>query len=241
MRDRVNTDLGEAMAKAARSIHTKVSLDETLSTIATTALLSVPHFDAVGISTIDAKGNVVTRAATGDLVWQLDALQYELGEGPCVETLREAEVVVAPEIRHDQRWPRYVPRAVELGLRSQLAVKLYLDDEGTLGGLNLYSTESEEIHPEAEGIAELFAAHAAIALGNAREIDGLNEALNTRKAIGQAIGMLMNQYTLSEDAAFGLLVRMSSHSNVKLRDIAARMVEEANEKAAAAKGEKTGR
>jgi AmiR/NasT family two-component response regulator len=53
--------------------------------------------------------------------------------------------------------------------------------------------------------------------------------------------MLMNQYTLSEDAAFGLLVRMSSHSNVKLRDIAARMVEEANEKAAAAKGEKTGR
>jgi GAF domain-containing protein len=229
------------MAKAARSIHSKVSLEETLSTIASTALLSVPHFDAVGISTIDAKGNVVTRAATGDLVWELDILQYDLGEGPCVETLRDAEVVVAPEIRHDQRWPRYVPRAVELGLRSQLAVKLYLDDEGTLGGLNLYSTQSEEIHPEAEGIAELFAAHAAIALGNAREIDGLNEALNSRKAIGQAIGMMMNQYTLSEDGAFGLLVRMSSHTNVKLRDIATGMVEEANEKAAAARVQSSGR
>src|SRR4051812_40845021 len=52
-------------------------------------------------------------------------------------------VVVAPRIHHDPRWPRDVPAAVELGLRSQLAVKLYLDDQGTLGGLNLYSTTSD--------------------------------------------------------------------------------------------------
>ena len=74
----------------------------------------------------------------------LDDLQYSLGEGPCVETLRAADIVVAPHIRHDQRWPRFVPAAVEMGLRSQLAVRLYLDGEGTLGGINLYSTISDE-------------------------------------------------------------------------------------------------
>ena len=154
--------------------------------------------------------------------------QYELGEGPCVDTLRDAEVVAAPCIRHDQRWPRYVPAAVQLGLRSQLAVRLYLDDDGVLGGLNLYSTTSDEVDPEAEATAELFAAHAAIALHNARERDNLNEALRSRKVIGQALGILMERYQMDEDRAFAFLVRASSHSNIKLRDIAQELVDQRN-------------
>lgn len=50
-----------------------------------------------------------TRAVTGDLVWQLDRLQYALGEGPCVDTLRDAHVVVAARIRDDDRWPEPRP------------------------------------------------------------------------------------------------------------------------------------
>jgi GAF domain-containing protein len=226
-------DLEVAVRQAAHAVHSPLSLSETLDVIARTALISIPDVDAIGISTVDAVGNVETRAGTDAIVWELDRLQYELGEGPCVDTLKDCEVVIAPRIRDDRRWPAFVPRAVELGLKSQLAVRLYLDSEGTLGGLNIYSTHSEDVHPDAESIAELFATHAAIALGNAREIDGLNEALRTRRTIGQALGMLMNEYALDEDAAFGLLVRTSSHSNTKIRDIAARMVEDANIKAAA--------
>jgi len=92
---------------------------------------ALPGFDQIGISLMDRKGNVETKAATGDLVWTLDKLQYELGEGPCVETLHDRTIVEAPDVRHDQRWPRYVPRAVAEGLKAQLALKLYLDDEST--------------------------------------------------------------------------------------------------------------
>jgi hypothetical protein len=67
------------------------------------------------------------------LVEELDRLQYSFSEGSCVDTLHEASVVSAPRIREDKRWPRYVPAAVELGLKSQLAVKLYKNSEGTLG------------------------------------------------------------------------------------------------------------
>ena len=116
-------------------------------------------------------------------------------------------------------------------LKSQLAIKLYLDEEGTLGGLNIYSTTSEEVDPEAESIARLFAIDAALALGNATEVDGLREALRTRTNIGAAIGMIMQKYTLSQDAAFALLVRSSSHSNIKIREIADRMIKEADERA----------
>ena len=183
----------------------------------------------VGVSVLEGNGNAVTRAATSDLVLELDNLQYSLDEGPCVDSLRGESVVAAPHIRHDQRWPRYVPAAVELGLKSQLAVRLQLNAE-TVGGLNMYSTASTDIDPQAPGVADLFATHAALALGKAEKVDQLSQALRTREVIGQAVGLLMQKYDLDTDAAFGFLVRTSSHSNTKVRDIAVRMVEEHEEK-----------
>ena len=219
-------EVGQAIAAAARTIHQKQSLDKTLQAIAQVARDSVPGFDEVGISTLHKDGKVETRAATGELVHHLDRLQHTLSEGPCVDTLREAEIVAVPRIRHEQRWPHYVPPAVEAGLRSQLAVRLCLDEEGTLSGLNLYSTSSEEIDPDAEATAELFAAHAAIALSNAHERETLNQALHSRKVIGQAIGIVMALYGMNEDRAFAFLVRASSQSNIKLREIAHELVDQ---------------
>jgi len=219
-----SVDVGQAIAAAARALYEGQSLDETLQRIVEVARDSVPGFDQVGISTVDRKGHVETRATTGELVRTLDAAQYDLGEGPCVDTLRDAEVVVVPDIGGDGRWPRYAPIAVRHGVRSQLALKLYLDQEGTLGGINLYSTTSSDVDPQAQPIAELFATHAALALGNAREKDTLNEALLTRQVIGQAIGILMERYSISSDRAFQFLVRASSVGNLKLRDVAQELV-----------------
>jgi hypothetical protein len=47
--------------------------------------------------------------------------------------------------------------------------------------------------PEAQGLARLFATHAAIALGHAQERENLNAGLQTRKVIGRAIGILMER------------------------------------------------
>jgi GAF domain-containing protein len=221
-------DVAASLAAAARSMYHYSSLEDTLQRIAEVARDSVPGVDQVGISTLHKGGKVETRAATGDLVHVLDALQYGLDEGPCVDTLREAGVVVAPNIGDDRRWPRYVPEAIKHGLRSQLAVKLFLDDEGTLGGLNLYSTTSDEVDPEAASIAELFAVHAAIALGNAQQRETFNAGLQSRKVIGQAIGILMERYQINEDRAFAFLVRASSHGNRKLREVAQELVNQSN-------------
>lgn len=66
-----------------------------------------------------------------------------------------------------------------------------------------------------------------------QQIDGLEEALRTRTTIGQAVGMLMREKTLTSDEAFAELVELSSHTNVKIRDIASRMVDEASARASA--------
>jgi GAF domain-containing protein len=227
-RPALSPEVALAIAAASRSINQPVTLRDTLTRIVETARTSVPGFDHVGLSTIDRSGKVETQVATGDLVWELDRLQYGLSEGPCVDTLHQAEVVLAPRIRLEARWPRYVPEAVRLGLKAQLAVKLYLDERGTLGGLNLYSTSQEDIEPDAEGMADLFAAHAAIALGHVSERENLNKALQSRKVIGQAIGILMERHRMSEDRAFSFLVRASSHGNIKLSTVAQQLVDESN-------------
>jgi ANTAR domain/GAF domain len=222
-------DVTAAIAAAATALNEPVpSLESTLATIAFAARDSMPGFDLAGISTVDRKGNVETRAVTDPRVLEFDKLQYSLAEGPCLDALGAAHVVSVPRLRHEQRWPNYVPRVLGLGLRSQLAVKISIDDAGTLGGINLYSTISDDIDPEAESIAELFAVHAAIAMGSVIKIGQLSSAMQTRKVIGQAIGILMERYGIHEDDAFHFLVRASQNENIKLRDIAAGIVDEAN-------------
>jgi GAF domain-containing protein len=222
-----SSDFARSIAEAARTVNQSRTLDETLQTIVKVACNSVLGFDQVGISTLPKKGKVKTRAFIGDLVLRLDEIQYGLGEGPCAEALQGSDEVSVSSLGNEQRWPQYVPRARAMGVRSQLAVKLYLD-QGTLGGINFYSTISDEVTSEAEELARLFAIHAAIALGHAHERQTLNEALQTRKVIGQAIGILMERYDVNEDRAFAFLVRASSHANIKLRTIAQEFVDQHN-------------
>jgi GAF domain-containing protein len=215
----------QSIAAAARTINHRRSLDDTLQTIVEVARNSVPGFDQVGIATWQRKGKVETRAFTGDLVLRLDHLQYRLHEGPCSAALQGTETVSVSSLGDEQRWPQYVPEARSMGVRSQLAVRLHLDDGGTLGGINFYSTISDHVTEDAEALAQLFATHAAIALGHAQERASLNEAVQTRKVIGQAIGILMERYDISEDRAFAFLVRASSHNNIKLRAVAQHLVD----------------
>jgi GAF domain-containing protein len=220
-------DFTATLAEAARTINQPRSMEETLEVIADTARHSIPGFDDVGISLMHSDGKIETKAATGDLVWELDALQYDLDEGPCVSSLREEPVIVVDHLRHAQRWPQFVPQALKLGLKSQMALRLYVDEHGTMGGINLYSTSREDIEPHAPHMAQVFAAQAAVALGHAQELDQLQQALESRQAIGQAVGIIIERYKLDQHAAFNFLARLSQHSNTKLRDIAARVVADA--------------
>jgi GAF domain-containing protein len=223
----VTTDLARVLGDAARAISQPHTVPETLEAIAQTARISVPGFDHVGISLMHRDGTVETMAATDDLVRDLDDVQYSLGEGPCVSSLHEESVIVVDHLRHSQRWPRYVPQALERGLKAQLALRLYVDEHGTIGGINLYSTEQEEVEPHAPEIAEVFAAHAAVTLGKAQELDQLQHAIRSRQQIGEAVGIVMERYRLDQASAFNFLVRISSQTNTKLRDIAAGVIADA--------------
>lgn len=218
--------IADVLTQAALDINAPTSMAETLDSIVHTARRSLPGIDHVGVSVARRDGRIETKAATGDLVLSLDALQYDLNEGPCLYAISAATVVRVEDARNERRWPRYMPEAVRLGVRSQLGLQLGLDGE-TLGGLNMYSTSADHLEDEVLHLAELFAVHAALAMGRARKEEQLRSGMSSRTLIGQALGLLMERYAIDGEAAFAFLSRASSVNNTKLRDVAAEIVADA--------------
>jgi AmiR/NasT family two-component response regulator len=105
------------------------------------------------------------------------------------------------------------------GSNSQATLNLYFRTRGALEQLELPSM--------------LFVSHAAVAWCGAVQVHALSDALDRRKTIGQAIGIVMERYAVGETAAFAFLTRASQTGNVKLRAVAARIVAESAKSGAA--------
>jgi hypothetical protein len=88
--------ISDAIVRAARAVNAPSELQSQLDTIVQVARDSMPEIDHAGVSVAHKDGTVETKAATGDLVHQLDQLQYTLGEGPCLHARRDQRPVDPP-------------------------------------------------------------------------------------------------------------------------------------------------
>ncbi|MHC3469336.1 GAF and ANTAR domain-containing protein [Streptomyces sp. 7R007] len=221
-------EFAEQMAQLARDLLTKESVQETLDAIASSAVRLIPGCDAAGILAV-RKGRSVTLAYSGEMVQESDRIQGELGEGPCFDLAHGAADERAYRIedvtKPQPTWPRFALEARRLGIGSMTGVLLYTDRDD-FGALNLYSRRPGAFTHDFETAGWLLASHAAVALSSARTIDQLEHAMDTRHAIGEAMGILMERHRLSEDDAFNVLRKISQDHNVKLRDIAQRVRDE---------------
>ena len=198
--------------------------DVTLDRIARQSLEVIPAADHCGISLRRRRHRIETGAATSALADECDALQYQLGEGPCVEAIWDSESFLSNDTSDEPRWPRWSPVVARKGIGSVLSLRL-ATSMGTLGAINLYAEPRHAFTDEDIDLALIFAAHATNAMNSARLVDGLQEAVQSRHLIGVAQGILMHRYGLTLEHSFEVLRRYSSHRNVKLRDLATMVVE----------------
>ncbi|TQS41314.1 GAF and ANTAR domain-containing protein [Cryptosporangium phraense] len=198
--------------------------EQTMQGIVVAAVETIPGAAHAGISEVERRRIVRTSAATGDLVRAVDQAQYSTAEGPCLAALFEHRTVHIPDTNAESRWPTFSEKAADLGVRSILSFQLYVANDN-LGALNLYAREPRAFDDESEDVGLLFAAHAAVAMADARKVQQLSHAVSVRDQIGQAKGILMERHKITGDQAFALLVRASQHANVKLVDIARYLTE----------------
>lgn len=219
-----NHDLAMRMAQLARGLVPKPSLDTILEEVTAAAVDMIPGVDTAGILLLESGGKFSSIATTTDLPRQLDLLQMTFQEGPCVQAALADTVVRTDDFRGETRWPQYSPAVVEIGVLCGLSFKLYTADR-TAGALNLFGFQPTTWSAEAETIGTILAAHAAAAIVATQTQSQLNAALLSRDRIGQAKGIIMERFKVDAVRAFSMMRQLSQESNVKLTDIAQRVID----------------
>jgi hypothetical protein len=216
------------LAVAMRSLSAATTGDgpqSPLERLVAVAVERVPGARWASVSLLRA-GRFTTPAATGDVAERADALQYELGSGPCVDAALDDSVYVTGDVSAGDRWATWGKRVdTELGVRSVFAQRLHLmDDSNFIASLNIYSDHRAAFDDHAVGMGLVLATHAAMILSEtiARDrADNLRHALESNREIGVAIGVLMHQHRITREQAFDLLRVASQDTNRKLADVAA--------------------
>ncbi|HEX3948102.1 MAG TPA: GAF and ANTAR domain-containing protein [Acidimicrobiales bacterium] len=185
--------------------------------------------DMAGI-TMMVEGRPRTGVYTDPLVREIDRAQYDTGDGPCIHAFHHQRVYRIDSTGEDDRWPAFSKDALARGVRSTLSVPLAVRGE-SMGAFNLYAKSFSAFDDANTRRVELFGRHAAIVLANsrvywdARELnENLQQAMQSRAMIDQAVGILMASGRHGPDEAFQVLVRASQRENRKLRDIAEEIV-----------------
>jgi GAF domain-containing protein len=214
----IEDGLARQLSELARQMQAEPDMPALLQRITEAAVLEIDGAEYACISLVEG-GVVRPQAATDDLVKRVDSRESELNEGPCITSLREEVTVRSDDFEKEERWPRFVAAAMEEGIRSMLAVQLFVEADN-LGALNIYATQPDAFTEHDETIAMLLAVHAAIAMTASMTESNLRTALDSRDTIGQAKGILMERYKISSIEAFHLLVVASQRTHRKLRDLA---------------------
>lgn len=211
--------LADRLGQLARSLHQETP-ETILKLVVAAAIEQIPGTDEASLSIVTGGRKIESQAPSSVLPSRLDALQMELGEGPCLSAFSAQRTIRVPDMAAEDRWPDFARGAADAGVGSMLAFQLYVEGGDNLGALNLYSRQREAFDADSEHVGLVVAAHAAIALAEARQIGHLHQAIESRDVIGQAKGILMERYKITAHQAFLLLAKASQQANRKLHVIA---------------------
>lgn len=163
---------------------------------------------------------------------ELAASQFSLDEGPCIDSARGDATVWARTATAQRRWPRWGPRLISAGVEAVVSIPV-ADGAHHLGSVWVALESPDWVDDDELGMASTVAIatvrHVALHRENARlreKVAQLERALGTRVRIEQAKGMLAARWGLDVDSAFQRLRRYARSRQLRLQDVAERVVAE---------------
>lgn len=220
----------QAWTRLEPSLRESTSIDSYLQSAAdlTAEVIGVDGSYSLSISLY---GKPVTVGSSDRSAWEADQVEFDTEDGPCVEALRTGAVSGPIDLVTEKRWPAWTAVATMLGFSSAAGIPGEVSP-GERIALNLYAPVPDAFDGPVLHRATLFAQEvartlpAAVRLFEADErATHLEQALASRSTIDQAIGVLMSQNRCTPEVAFGILRRASQNRNIKLRDVAATIIE----------------
>lgn len=213
----------ETFAELALELYDAPSVAETAETVLSFALQAL-NCEHAGLSLTARGGRWEIAAFTDPVVEELYERQIADGQGPAFDAVAGRHTISVPNVAAESRWPQWAARVRAAGINSVIHIPLTTPVH-TIGVLSLFSAKTHAFSDDDEAIAYLLAQHASIAVADARHDETMAQAVDARKIVGQAMGILMERFDVDEDRAFAILRRYSQDSNRKLRDVAQDLIE----------------
>lgn len=226
-------ELPEIFARVAGLLLTETVVDRAVESLAQVAHESLAGSVGAGCTLIDVQGRPTSRASTNSLVEEVDGLQYDLGEGPCLSAWAGAKPVRVDDLRKEQRWPEWTAASAPLGLLSCISVPLLVPDINgasepePAGALKVYADRPHAFDDRSEQILSLLAGPAALFLSNlqAREraayvSEALKDALHSRSVIDMAKGVLIERLKVTEHGALQVMIARARSQEILLSSVA---------------------
>ena len=220
---RTENELLEQLAEIAHRLSEADGLDDLLQLIVDLGQDYLAGCDGASLMLIGRNRTISSPAYSSRVAYESDLAQYQVGEGPCLDALRDHAVYLIDDLETEQRWPRYRALALKLGVRSMLSYRLHAQGR-TYGALDFYAKRPYVYSPFSKVIGQVFASHAGVALKGAITESGTARAIASRDIIGQAKGILMERCHVTAADAFEALTKSSQQRNIPVRDIAEQIV-----------------
>lgn len=230
MAEKGSRDIGTVLTEFAQAMSEEQGAKAILERLSDycTELLPV---HGVGVLLRTADGGIEVGTANTEAGQTVEELEAQLGEGPCTDCLVEGTYLAFPDLEQAvERYPRFVPPALQAGVRSIHALPMTVRTE-QIGSLNIIGTELLDLTAEQISTAQLLADVAVSYLANSRAFEStsrlaqqLQQALDSRIVIEQAKGIMSERLGVPVNQAFELLRSHARSNHLKLHDVSAAVV-----------------
>jgi GAF domain-containing protein len=226
----VSDAIVNTLQELATVLQSQRTLGAALGGIAEAATTSVPGCDAASIA-IAVGGRPATAAITARVALELDLVQYDLDEGPCLTSYRTMKNLRIDLVEQSDAFPHFAVAAHAHGIRAMLSIPAIWGGE-TVGTLNLYS-RTGPFDQSAEAVAAVLAAQVAIAISRSPEFAAARAVVEQAQRdadddadINLAAGLLMVNEACTAEQADGLLRQAAIHDEQTVVQIAQRIIEQ---------------
>jgi ANTAR domain/GAF domain len=221
-------ELLTAFRSMAEIVYSGESVDSVYEALCETAVKFVDGCDHASLM-LRRSGRVDTVASSDAVATEIDELEKELGEGPCLDAIddNEPDQHICADLTEGSKWPELARVIIEkTSVRGMAGFRLRQDGQ-RVGALNVFSDTAGALNEHSLDQATMLTAFASVALAaleRGEEATTLRRGLQSNREIGKAVGLLMAMHDIDDDRAFEMLAKVSQEMNVKVAEVAAQVV-----------------
>ena len=211
----------DSLVKVSASVVSEKYLDEVLNLIVvvTAELL---NSKICSIMLLDEKGeNLIIKATESLSEYYKKKPPVKVDSSLSGDVIKQKKPLAIEDVRHEKRYV-YRELAIAENLTSMLLVPMVVKDKA-IGIINVYTKEHHRFTDEEISVLQIIAHQAAISVENTKlmaEATVAREALEARKIVERAKGILMKTQNLSEEEAYRLIHRKSMDTCRSMKEIA---------------------